>query len=105
MHYCNASLLQLEQSQLLPEAAAGFTLVDRSTAGRLPSPDAVPWSPLAREKSGVNGMQAPRSLDANGAPVMLATMRSTGPFQMSLRCLKAVPAFQKTRTVLKGCVI
>lgn len=84
LHYCDRSLLQLEDFQMSADAAKAFNLLDRAAVqGRgLTMTSRVL---VSKQRSGVRVLQEVSTLPKQTAEMMLATQRSAGPFQLTLR--------------------
>ena len=84
LHYCNSSLLQLEDFQMSADAAKAFVLLDRAAAGRR-GLNVTNKVLLSKQKSGGRVLEEVPTLTRHTAGVMLASHRSAGPFQLTLR--------------------
>ena len=86
MHYCDSSLRQLEDFQMSASAANSFTLLDRAVAEAKGLVNGTASKTLlSRHKSGTRVLQEVATLSTDAAPVKLATQRSVGAFQLTLR--------------------
>ena len=85
LHYCSTSLLQLEGFQMSADAAKAFVLLDRGAAQSRGSGTASRVL-LSKQKSGTRVLHENATLSNGTAGVLLATQRSVGPFQLTLRC-------------------
>lgn len=88
LHYCDSSLLQLENFQMSADAANTFVLLNRAALqGKAQGPITANKTLLSREKRGTRVLQDMPTLKRGSAPVMLASQRLTEGFQTTLRCL------------------
>jgi hypothetical protein len=92
-HYCDSSLVLLGKFELSPAAARAFVVLDRQAARKNVSGQSNTLL-LATQRGGNAVMQAslPRPPSAGGGlPLLLASERSAGPFQATLRLVSQSP--------------